>query len=126
MASDPISLQRRRLLIAGVATPATALAGTGALAAPVGPLPGDRLVVSGRVLDAGGKPLAGALVEAWHASATTDADGRFVLVGQMPGSGPSEYRVTHGTRSLALRALPAQLQRDEGGTWRSALGIALA
>lgn len=60
--------------------------------------PGDRLKLHGRVLDRKGQPVAGALVELWHADSTgsvdesryrtaqrTSADGRFGIRTVLPG-----------------------------------------
>ena len=136
--------------LAGMAVPGTLFAarsggGTGA----------EKLIVSGRILRADGKPLAGAKVEALNArahggsSVTTDADGRFVFATLAPaGNSPRiHYQVSHaehGTlaRQLYLGRAPgvgskdvaqlqrgrenvAQLQRDEAGTWRAAFGLTL-
>ena len=109
-----------------------------------------QLVVSGRILGPDGKPLAGAAVEAWQggdsklrASAMTDADGRFMFTtgacAQDNGRPQSiSYRVTHQRRGTVekridyartpdlARGPDAQLQRDETGTWRAAVGLAFA
>src|SRR5438445_9785153 len=61
-----------------------------------------RLVLSGRVVRADGKPLAGAAVELWQANApagrgvTTDGDGRFVALAATERPAQLRYRVTHG------------------------------
>src|SRR5262245_50979605 len=100
------------------------------------------LVVSGRILAASGRPLAGAAVEIWRAnaredtaSATTDGDGRFFakLVSDRPGRPHRiHYRVSDGGRTLATQELyfargrevaerrSGHLQRDESGGWRAA------
>jgi protocatechuate 3,4-dioxygenase beta subunit len=129
MKSSTISLQRRRLMIAGaagVATPAAVFAGATAAPAPGAlPAPGDQLVVSGRMLGVDGKPLAGALVESWQGSTTTDADGRFVLMANMPDTGRLRYRVSRDGQMLAARDLAVAGARDEAGVWRAAFGLAL-
>ena len=151
MKPDPISLQRRHLIMAGLAGVAAPAA---VFAAPLG---GDRrsaaeegLVVSGRVLGSDYKPLADACVEAWHAgdarmraSATTDADGRFMFTTtartERDGRPQSiSYRVSRHGRAVAETRLDfarpadagrgpgAQLQRDDAGVWRAAVGITIA
>lgn len=145
---DTVSLRRRHLIIAGlvgIAMPAGVFAaqsaGTrrGALAAESAD--GSGLVVSGRILGYDGKPLADATVEAWQPGeagsclrASTDADGRFVLTSNTcaeHGGRPQalSYRVRHpGQRALEskLDFAHAQLQRDDTGTWRTAVGLTLA
>src|SRR5687767_8399528 len=77
---QPISLRRRQLMIAGVAgaaVPAGVLAGLVREEAYTDSLPAGDLVVSGRVVDAHGKAIPGALVSSTpDASTTTDGDGR--------------------------------------------------
>ena len=146
MKHDIVSLRRRHLLIAGLAVmSAPAVAGF-----PVGGSSADaKLVVSGRILGPDGKPLADAAIEAWQAGesnvrarATTDADGRFMFTTDTRAGhdGRPEvisYRISrqrHGTRQASVdfvstpdaRAAGAQLQRDETGTWRGAVGLAFA
>jgi protocatechuate 3,4-dioxygenase beta subunit len=158
---DAISLRRRHLMIAGVAgvaapvtlfaeprngnprdalvTGLSASAGSGA----------DKLVVSGRILDAKRNPLADATVEVWQAdtngeraSVMTDADGRFFTSiapgGQAGRPQHIRYRVSHNGRATSVKQLHftretgfpadrvAQLQRDDTGTWRTTFGITLA
>src|SRR6185295_5498841 len=76
------------------------------------------------------------------ARATTDADGRFMFTttarnGYDGRPGAMSYRISHqghGARQTSVhfatapdaRAAGAQLQRDETGTWRAAVGLALA
>ncbi len=164
MKYNTISLRRRHLVIAGlagIAAPATLFAG------PSGGTPGDapavaeylpsgssgegQLVVSGRILGAPhGKPLAGAVVEAWHApgsvrcaSVITDADGRFMFTtlasAEAAGHPPHiHYRVSHHGHETPLARLHfaresgisddrvAHLQRDNAGTWRASFGVTLA
>ena len=144
MAHGPISLRRRYLImagLAGIATPAGVFAGqcggtlgVNAAAAELS-APGGALIVSGRVTGPDCKPLAGAAVEAWQAGDTTlrapaitDGDGRFMFTTTARAGNPFKYRVTHPQHlALATRQDKAtQLQRDETGTWRAAVGLALA
>jgi Carboxypeptidase regulatory-like domain len=144
MAHGPISLRRRHLImagLAGIATPAGVFAGqcggtqgVNAAAAELS-APGGALIVSGRVTGPDCKPLAGAAVEAWQAGdaglrahATTDADGRFMLTTTASAGNAVSYRVTHPEhRAFATRhSAGTQPQRDETGTWRTAVGLALA
>jgi protocatechuate 3,4-dioxygenase beta subunit len=108
-----------------------------------------KLVVSGRMLGAHHKPLAGATVEIWladtngeHASVITDADGRFfttiALVGQSGRPRHIRYRVSHNGRETPVKQIHfsrklgipadqvARLQRDETGFWRTTFGATLA
>ena len=126
MKPDTISPRRRQLIVGSLAaTPMAALASQ-----PGGALVTEstqgRLVVSGRIVDADGKPVFGALVEALRAGsdakATTDADGRFMITAT--ASTRLRCRVSHKdhgthTEELALAA-------DEAGTWRGTFGTALA
>ncbi len=156
--SKGISIKRRQLLVAGAAG---VLAPAGALAARCGggivsatqnepgafglDGAGQKLVLSGRVLGTDCQPLAGAIVEAWHAGAapvrtTTDADGRFVLVTVAPAAAQGDvphlsYLVTHPAHDLRVHRLDftraanpaaagiAQLERDAAGVWRAACGL---
>src|SRR4051812_3989996 len=76
-----ISHTRRQLMIAAVAaaaTPVVTLAGSPASKAPISGVSiaqGETLLVSGRVLDAAGKPLAGARVELLQHGIAGAADG---------------------------------------------------
>ena len=86
-----VSLSRRQVLIGGAAVfflPAASLA------AP------ERLILSGRITGSDGKPRAGVSFK----GATTDADGRFMLVtnGDVPGA-----------------------RRDSDGVWRATLSLTL-
>jgi hypothetical protein len=105
---------------------------------------GDKLVVSGRIVDARGAAVAGAAVEAWHedvhrTSVVTDADGRFMFTTTTPRSRSAlSYRVTQHGRAGAVRELHlarrsgvadghvARLQRDDTGVWRTTMGLTLA
>jgi protocatechuate 3,4-dioxygenase beta subunit len=143
---NAISLRRRHLMIAGVAgaaAPAAVFAGTGGspreelvVSTFVGRT--DGLVVSGRILGADSKPLAGATVEVWladsqgsHASVSTDADGRFFTAVSPAGHGRPQdirYRVSHGGRETSVKRhhfARGQMQRDEAGAWRATFGAAL-
>jgi protocatechuate 3,4-dioxygenase beta subunit len=152
-----ISIKRRQLMIAGVAgaaAPAGLLAaqcGGGVVAAAGNAFgtdaAGQALVLSGRVLGFGCQPLAGAVIEAWHAAATTvrtttDADGRFMLTTLAPAGGRGvaphlSYHVTHPAHDLRVHELyftrqsgravegVAQLERDSAGVWRAAFGLSL-
>ena len=141
---NAISLRRRYLIIAGLAgavTPAVAFAG--ATASPQDGLAvssfADRLVVSGRILGADGKPLSGAVVEILlgdsrepRGAASTDADGRFFTAVSPAGHGrPRDlrYRVVHGGRAAPVKRLQfarGQVQRDEAGAWRATFAATLA
>jgi len=131
MKPDTISLRRRHLMMAGLAAPAALYAVQYAGMAVADGL--QRLVLSGRILGADGKPLSSARVELLHPhsngaiGAETDADGRFLLDAAAAGRQPVRYRVSrkgHPTRSARLET--AQLQRDETGTWRGTFGLMLA
>ena len=139
-----ISLRRRYLMIAGLAgAAAPAVAFAGATASPQDGLAvssfADRLVVSGRILGADGKPLPGATVEIWPAgsrepggSVNTDGDGRFFTAIGPAGQGRPQdlrYRVVHGGRGTPVKRLHlarGQMQRDEAGAWRATFGATLA
>jgi protocatechuate 3,4-dioxygenase beta subunit len=73
-------------------------------------MPGTRIVLTGRVLSPGCKPLAGALLDFWHADDSgeydnqgyrcrghqfTDADGRYRLETVVPGLYPGRTRHFH-------------------------------
>lgn len=126
MKRDTISLRRRQLVIGSLAaTPMAALAaqanGTLVTAASQG-----KLVVSGRILGADGKPVFGALVEVLRAGseaiATTDADGRFMLT--TTASTRLRYRVSH--KEHGTRVEQMSLAQDDAGIWRGTFGLALA
>ena len=162
MKHDTISLRRRHLMIAGLAG---AAAPAIAFATQTSVVPRDareaghvaafstgeqKLVVSGRILRPDGAPLAGGTVEAWHAdadaaraSATTDADGRFMFTMTTTGkiSGRPQgisYRVRHNGHDTPVTQLQfarspgvpddrvARLQRDDAGIWRASFGHSLA
>ena len=123
------------------------IASLAAIAAPVAlaGMPGvartgvRRMIVSGRVSDAAGRPRAGVAVEIWPVQqrgdstdaatrAITDADGRFfaTLVAAAAHAAPPR-RLTcriDGERIVAP-ALDA-LERDDTGTWRASFGVTLA
>jgi|SoimicmetaTmtHMA_FD_contig_51_2033333_length_656_multi_1_in_0_out_0_2 hypothetical protein len=93
-----LSLSRRQLLIGGLASfavPAVSFAGA------------EKLVLSGRITNSDGKPIAGASFTIGSDQVTTDADGRFMLVTD--------------TRACAAR----NARRDAGGTWRATVGFAV-
>jgi protocatechuate 3,4-dioxygenase beta subunit len=133
--NDNISLQRRHLMIAGLAglaAPAGVFAGSatqGALEIAMRPL-----VVSGRVVDPAGKPLAGAIVAASRVNTTTDADGRFVfttVAGTVRNGYPQSLacRVSHPAHRTLENRIEfgrASIQRDEAGAWRAAVRLRLA
>jgi hypothetical protein len=102
-------------------------------------------VVSGRVTGADGAPIPGAAVSVQddravqnvlHAT-TTDADGRFVMAGELSkalcaGGACLMLRVSHDARGshatrLHLLAIDTSgVWRDEGGTARAQFGVILA
>jgi hypothetical protein len=152
---NTISLRRRHLMIAGLAGAAAPATGFGALCAGDPPTfdatgtvsiaRGDTLLVSGRIVDAGCKPVADARIEllqpypARTASALTDGDGRFVLSTTSHRTARHvDCRVIHeahpervsrvhfARRARAARPDLAQLQRDEAGVWRTTIGVTLA
>jgi protocatechuate 3,4-dioxygenase beta subunit len=97
MRTAMLSLTRRQVIIGGLgSTLAPALSFAAGKA--------EKLVLSGRVVDANGKPLAGV---SFH-DAVTDADGRFMVF-------------------TDTRAFPASnARRDAQGIWRATCGITLA
>ena len=129
MRTHPTSIRRRQFLIAGavsVAAPAASWAGQGYKPFIDGPL-----VISGRVVDSTGRPLAGACVriDAGHAvSGTTDGDGRFVVSTDAARASAIRVRVSDAQQTFSTDFAPAReaLQRDESGTWRTTVGLALA
>jgi hypothetical protein len=133
MMPTPFSRARRNVVLAGLAS---AAAPALLRAAPPGSAPRanavearGRLVVSGRIVSRDGEALPGAAVELWHANegatgATTDADGRFVVVTNAQHPARLRYRVAHRGRSTE-GSLPAP-QRDHAGTWRATFGLMLA
>jgi protocatechuate 3,4-dioxygenase beta subunit len=152
MKPNTISLRRRHLMIAGlagVATPHALFAGQITFDAPTASRidayrSGDKLIVSGRIVDANGKAVADARIEVLHAQAgarssvATDADGRFMLTTIAPETRQIEYRVSHKdhpTRATRLHLAPnrgvrddviARLQRDDAGVWRTTFALTLA
>ncbi len=154
MKPDTISLRRRNLMIlgvAGVALPASVFAGVcggdagmsaaaGAAAFPGG----DKLIVSGRIVDAHCQPIAHATIEAWHAdvhrtSVATDGDGRFMFTTTTPaGRRYVDCRIAHKDHGTQIRQLHlahargvaesaiATPQRDDSGVWRATYGLTLA
>jgi protocatechuate 3,4-dioxygenase beta subunit len=101
-----ISLTRRQVIIAGLATP---LFPAVSFAAAQGRGKPERFVLSGRILRGDGKPLAGATLAVGGHPVVTDADGRFVVV--------TDTRAASGFASGA--------QRDSEGTWRATLALTL-
>jgi protocatechuate 3,4-dioxygenase beta subunit len=148
MKNEIVSIRRRQVLAAGaagMAAPAVLAAQRASGAGGTQPL-----VVSGRVIGADRKPLAGALVEVWQADAdflpratvTTDADGRYFFNTVLSGEYPERprrihYRVSHqGHSTLATplyftpeRGAPQPLMinttRDEQGAMRAAFEVTL-
>ena len=134
MKSDNISLRRRHLMIAAVAGLAVPAGVFAASSNKDGTEFAERpLIVSGRITDANGKPVAGATVTAAPANATTDADGRFVFTTVADNARidrpQSLYcRVSHsmhGTRDHRIDFSRASIQRDDAGAWRAAVGLRL-
>jgi len=88
-------------------------------------MPGTRIVLTGRVLSPGCKPLAGALLDFWHADDSgeydnqgyrcrghqfTDADGRYRLETVVPGLYPGRTRHFHvKVQPKGRRVLTTQL-----------------
>ena len=149
MKPKTISLRRRHLMLAGIAgaaAPAAAFAAPHA--APAGKptlsevsiAPGDTLLVSGRVVDATGKPVIGSRVELLQhgIAAATDGDGRFVVTATAARASRGVLcRVSAGRRShvtylafarrhRAQREGIAVLDRDERGTWRTTCALSFA
>ena len=146
------SPRRRQLMIAALAgstVPGTVFGGLleGATADPArGALrEGDRLIVSGRIVDAHEQPVTDALIEMLSGAAdrsvrtSTDGDGRFVLtMSASAAQSQIDYRVSRPQRGAVIRSLhfaPARgferetvafLQRDDAGTWRTTFGLTLA
>jgi hypothetical protein len=141
-----ISVRRRQIMIAGAvsaATPAGVLAAQGAdpaeltqpavLASFV--RSGDKLIVSGRVVDAERNAIAGALVETSHdaVTTTTDADGRFMLMtsaGRRGRSGTLVIRAPDPSSPARAASVPENArhdpQRDEHDVWRTTVAVVLA
>jgi len=114
-----LSPRRRQVIIAGLGT-AVVPAVFAALPAVEAP---QRLVLSGRILGAGRKPLSGAAVEAGAARTATDADGRFVVVTATP-----RYRVTYRGRSAEglVSDQASERRLDGAGSWRASIGVTLS
>jgi len=108
-----LSPRRREVIIAGLGI---AIAPAVFATLPAAP---EKLILSGRVLAANGAPLAGAQVCAGSAQATTDADGRFVLLTTQP-----HYRVSCEGR--ALEGFVVNRRRDDEGVWRATVGLTVA
>ncbi|MDB5809329.1 MAG: hypothetical protein JWN94_1451 [Betaproteobacteria bacterium] len=133
MKKSTISLRRRHLMIAGVAGMALPVVGFGHEFGSTSPAAAamQKLIVSGRVVAADGKPIAGANVATVGTSVMTDGDGRFVFETVTPaGLSPQlKYQVSHASHGTMRNELnvarSAQLQRDEAGTWRASVGVAL-
>jgi hypothetical protein len=108
-----VSPRRRQVLIAGLASailPAVSFA-TGAMV--------EKLILSGRVLGRDGKPLAGARIAAAGIQASTDADGRFVVV--------TDTRVYGLTcNGLQTEGFISNQHRDLQGAWRATVALSLA
>ncbi len=108
-----VSLRRRQVMIAGVAAailPAVSFA-TGAAA--------ERLILSGRMLGRDGNPLAGAKIDAAGVQATTDADGRFIVV-----TDTRVYGLTCDGRQT--EGFISNQHRDLHGAWRATVALSLA
>ena len=99
-----VSLTRRQVIIAGLATPLVPAVCFAEAQRP------ERLVLSGRILRRDGKPLAGAEFAVAKQRVVTDADGRFFLVSDTGAAG----------------GIAAGARRDSEGTWRATLGLTLA
>jgi hypothetical protein len=111
-----VSPRRREVIIAGLAT-----AVAPAVLAALPSLPNtarEKLILSGRVLGTDGHPPAGATVAADGAQATTDADGRFLLVTRT-----GIYGVTCDGRSTEGFLL--NQRRDAQGTCRATVALTL-
>jgi hypothetical protein len=137
MKSKPVSLRRRHLMLAGAAAIA-APSGVFALPAVSGFLPGETLLVSGRIVDETGRPVTGAWIASAGALSTrtitrTDGDGRFMLMTELSGAetyveyGAPEPRSSAQRRTrIAYREAPARFQRDEQGVWRTTVTLTAA
>ena len=109
-----LSPRRRQVIIAGLGT-AVAPAAFAAFPAIEAP---QKLLLSGRVLGADGKPLSGAAVVSGQARALTDADGRFMLVTSTP-----RYRVSYRARSA--QGTVSNSRPDADGVGRVSVGLTL-
>ncbi len=134
--SDSISLQRRRLMIAGAALTVVPAAGfatarSARAAAPATARHATALVVSGRLLAAGGQPLAGASILAWQlcgkpgaggCSVISDADGRFVFSTAAPHHSADGLQPMHVTVTPpAGEAHYAELRFERGHDTRNSV-----
>jgi protocatechuate 3,4-dioxygenase beta subunit len=111
-----VSLRRRQVIIAGLGSSVAPAALSAIVWKEEGP---ERFVLSGRIVAADGRPLAGAAVEAGAARTATDADGRFVVV-----SNTRHYRVSHRGRSA--EGVVSNQRPDADGTWRASFALTLA
>ena len=124
MKSEMASIGRRQFLLAAGA--AGAAAAFPLIAAQPDTVPTGKLIVSGRVIGADGKALAGTLIDVWHekgrVSVTTDADGRFVF--DTAATARLRYRLggTGYERELHV-ARDGHLARDDEGAWRATFGL---
>ena len=136
MTSRIASVRRRQLVIAGIvagATPASLLAAQRMAGVESPAVVGrsvasrDRVVLSGRVVDAAGTPIAGAQVAARYddATARTDADGRFVIVTNPRVSGTSPAIDVHVSHKSVSAHDHVFVRRDAAGSWRGTLEVAL-
>lgn len=111
-------------------------------------MPGTRIVLTGRVVTQGCKPVAGALLDFWHADDSgeydnqgyrlrghqfTDADGRYRLESIVPGLYPGRTRhfhvkvQPHGGRVLTTQLyVPGEARNQRDGLFRSALLMAMS
>lgn len=134
-----MSIARRRLLLASSAVallPALGLAASAAAATPAEDRPlssksVDQFILSGRIVGAQAAPLCGqtiAMLGGGTALATTDGDGRFVLVINAPAHfDPIFLKVgDRQTKRIELTRDTAQLARDGDGVWRAAVAISMA
>lgn len=146
--SGKVSRTRRSMIVAAAVMPMATKATAGhAVDDEAAALRQQDIVISGRLVDADGAPVAGARVELGDgirdaaSLAVTDADGRFVSrtrVHVQASGRPASlaYRVRHGDSAVTqatIRMVPtpsrpgqASAHRDEDGTWRAAFGIRLA
>jgi hypothetical protein len=135
MTSRIASVRRRQLVIAGIVAGATPTSLFAAQRVTRGPesaglrfsvSSGERMVVSGRVVDATGSPVRGALVAARRGqlSATTDADGRFMIVANPAARHTSDIEVHVSHRSSSTND-HVFVRRADDGSWRGTLEVAL-
>ena len=124
---DNISLPRRYLMlaaVAGVGAPASVFAAQNMTAPRAEPL-----IVSGRIVDLAGAPLAGALIEVADVKTRSDGDGRFVLMtaaGIHDGCPQTlDCRIVHSAQRVAkkLEFARTRVLRDETGTWRAGVSL---